>query len=217
VFFSKVDNPIGLDISELSVKFVQFKKLGRHLDLAVFSDVPLPQGLMNHEIISSDRGVTDFLVDLFATKSYHSGRLKGRSVVASIPESKAFVRVINLPSLLPEELETAVPIEAEQYIPLPIDQMELDWQVIAPSQEPGAGSEGLKVLITATPKEYVANLVEVLNSAGLVVQAVEAESAAKDLRNQRLFWTWTRHAPALSCGLKIPCSSPQAYQWPAMR
>src|SRR3989344_2455681 len=171
-FFGPVDNPIGLDISDLSVKLVQLSKKGSGLELAAFSDVPLPSGLFNNDAIQNEAGLVDYLQNLFKNVSHHSGHLHGRAIVASIPEAKAFVRVINLPMLASEELVTAVPIEAEQYIPLPIDQMQVDWQVV------GQSAMGLKVFITATPKIYVQNLVNVFVKAGLVAQSIEAESAA---------------------------------------
>lgn len=172
MFEQQIDDPIGLDISELSVKFVQFKPKGTRLELAAFADVPIPPGLVSEDIIANEHGLVDFLVELFGKRTYHAGKVRGRSIVASIPESKAFVKVISLPKLDPEELVTAVPIEAEQYIPLPLDQMQIDWQPV------GEVNGKLRVLITATPKEYVQNLVRVLNSAGLVPQALEPESAA---------------------------------------
>ncbi len=171
-FFDRIDNPIGLDLSDLSVKLVQLKKGSLSLELSAFSDMPLPGGLIEQDIISNKSALVSFLKELVKNKSHHTGHLKGRSIVASIPESKAFVRVINLPPLLSEELVTAVPIEAEQYIPLPIDQMQVDWQVV------GQTNNGLKVFITATPRDYVRNLVSVFREAGLVTQSIEAESAA---------------------------------------
>src|SRR3989338_10339591 len=172
MFFGKIDNPIGLDISELSVKFTQLEPNGSFLKLSAFADVDLPEGLVSNDMVANEWGMVDFLKDIFTNPTHHNGRIVGRSIVASIPESKAYVRVINLPPLLPDELITAVPLEAEQYIPLPLDQMELDWQLVSSS------NENSRVLITATPKDYVGKLVEIMRRASLIPQALEVESAA---------------------------------------
>src|SRR3989344_9156988 len=122
MFFStRVDNPIGLDMSDLSVKLVQFRKVGSELQLLAYSDVSLPSGLISYDVIKNPKGLIEFLSDLFADRSHHRGKLHDRSVVVSVPESKAFVRVVRLPNLSAEELAGAVPLEAEQYIPLPPD------------------------------------------------------------------------------------------------
>src|SRR3989344_3382831 len=171
MFFGDIDNPIGIDISDVSVKLVQFNRRNGKLEVAAYSDVPLPSGLVENDIVENEEGLVSFLKGIFRNKTYQTGKLKGRSIVVSIPESKAFVRVINLPRLGPNELLTAVPLEAEQYIPIPIDQMQIDWQVV------GETRNGLRVFITATPKNYVRDILNVLKKAGLVAQSIEAESA----------------------------------------
>ena len=172
MLLDKIDNPIGLDISELSIKFVQFKRAGVDLHLSAFGDIGLPPGLIDNEIIHNEQGLADFLREWFDSRAHHTGRVRGHSIVASVPESKAYVRIISLPPMLPEELETAVPLEVEQYIPLPMDQMEVGWQVVS------SRGQNTQVLIQATPKDYVEKLVNVIRSAGLIPQALEMESAA---------------------------------------
>ncbi len=54
-----------------------------------------------------------------------------------------------MPIMTDEQLENAVLFEAEAYIPLPMDQVYFDWQVL------GKIADGLEVLIIASPKEYV--------------------------------------------------------------
>ena len=162
MLFNRIDNPIGLDISELSVKQAEIKRTRLGLKLSKFRDNDLPAGLIQDYSIVNPQGLSDFL----------RSTVKPGSIVASVPESKSFVRVITTPKLMPDELATAVPLEAEQYIPLPMDQMLVDWQVV------GEKDDGLHVLITATPKDYVAQLVEVLERANLKVAAIEVESSA---------------------------------------
>lgn len=109
------------------------------------------------------------------------GQINSRQVIASIPETKSFVRVIQVPVITAEEAAEAVPFEAEAYIPMPISQVYLDW-VILSSLEPGTpgGPEAGKmtVLITASPRDYVDTYVAVLKGAGLEPVALEVESQA---------------------------------------
>jgi type IV pilus assembly protein PilM len=129
------------------------------------------------------------------------GRLDTNRAVVSLPESKSFVRVIQIPQMSDSEANNAVPFEAESFIPLPIDQVYLDWQKIgnadgspglgnlprpaSPEARPGAFAPGetvqveagkMNILIIASPKEFVDKYLEVLDKAGLNTVALEVES-----------------------------------------
>jgi Tfp pilus assembly PilM family ATPase len=51
-------------------------------------------------------------------------------VVVNLPEARCFVRVIHVDNMPDAEIESAVPFEAESYIPIPIEQVYLDWMKI---------------------------------------------------------------------------------------
>jgi type IV pilus assembly protein PilM len=100
------------------------------------------------------------------------GKIQGNKIIASIPESKAFVRVLQIPKMSEEQAATAVPFEAEQYIPIPLDQAYLDWQII------GERDDKLDVLVMASPKDYIDSFLKVFKSMGLRPVSLEMESAA---------------------------------------
>jgi type IV pilus assembly protein PilM len=100
------------------------------------------------------------------------GRISTNRVVASIPEPKSFIRVITIPQMTEAQAENAVLFEAEAYIPMPMDQVYFDWQII------GRKDGKLEVLIIASPKEFVDKLIDVLEQAKLKLVALEVESQA---------------------------------------
>lgn len=93
-----------------------------------------------------------------------------KKVICSLPESKAFLRVINIPKVSEEEANEAVKWELEANIPLTTDQVYFDWQLL----EEQGGKQ--RVLTVAVSKEVIDDLVSVLSGAGLEVYGLEVES-----------------------------------------
>ena len=167
-FFKHQENAFGLDVTGSSFKLFQLKIEGKTLAVQGFSDVPLPKGLIINDGISDTKTFVYLLKQ--ALLKPESGKLTGNFVVASLPESKSFVRVIQVPIMNDSELETAVPVEAESFIPLPLDQVYLDWQKLERK------ADKQEVLIIASPKDFVDKYLQVLEGAGLSVSALEVES-----------------------------------------
>lgn len=133
-----------------------------------FSDVALPKGLIVNDAIFDAKTFIYLLKQ--ALLKPQSGKFSGNLVSASLPESKSFVRVIQVPEMQDLELETAVPVEAESFIPLPIDQVYLDWQKL------GQKGDKQEILIIASPKDFVDKYLKILEDAGLNILALEVES-----------------------------------------
>jgi len=108
-----------------------------------------------------------------------------QSIVVSLPESKIFSRVISdLPYLSDEELGSAIKYSAEEFIPLPIAQIELYWQVISRSKE----HNQTIVLVIAVPKKLQNKYLKVLEMADIKPIAIETEmiAAARILVNNNI-------------------------------
>jgi len=102
-------------------------------------------------------------------------KLSSNYVVASLPEERAFFKVIQMPKIQEGDLRSAVIYEAENYIPMPIEQVYLDFQVVPPLH---GELDHLDVLIGAVPKEMVDPYLFALKEAGLEPKALEVESLA---------------------------------------
>ena len=167
-FLKNQNNAFGLDLTGSSFKLIQFGRMGQDITVQGYSDVALPKGLVLNDAIVDVKTFTYLLKQSLLKAQF--GHFSGNFVVASLPESKSFVRVIQLPLMSESEISTAVPVEAESFIPLPIDQVYLDWQIL------GRKEDKQEILIIASPKEFVDKYVGVLESAGLTVNALEVES-----------------------------------------
>ncbi|MDB4939607.1 MAG: pilM [Candidatus Doudnabacteria bacterium] len=162
--------PFGLDLSDLSIKVMQLQKKGKSYKIVAYSDYPLPKGVVVNDNIVNEDLLTNHLKAMLQHVNF--GKLRGNQIVASIPESKAFVRVLQIPKMSEEQAVNAVPFEAEQYIPIPLDQAYLDWQII------GERDEKLDVLVTAAPKDYIDTLLRIFKAVGFRPVSFEVESAA---------------------------------------
>src|SRR5690606_838539 len=77
---------------------------------------------------------------------------------------------IEIPLMDESKAEVAVMFEAEAYIPMPMDQVYFDWQILSKN------SKTMEVLIIASPKEYVDRFMSIIESAGLKLCGIEVES-----------------------------------------
>jgi len=161
----------GLDISDLSLKIIKLKKRRKALTLASFGEAEIKPGIIKDGEIKDEKKLAEIIKK--AVVSVNGEKLKTKHVVVSLLEEKAFLQVIQMPKMAEEDLKSAIIYEAENYIPLPIEEVYLDFQVIEPLQD---HLDHLDVLIVALPKKIVDSYVTSLEMAGLHPIAFEIES-----------------------------------------
>lgn len=101
--------------------------------------------------------------------------IKTKKVVFSLPDFATFFTTFELPPMSKKEIAEAVGFEARKYIPLPLSELVLDWQLI--SKEPSL-KENIKILVMAVPKIIVEQYKTIAEQAGLELTALEAEAMA---------------------------------------
>jgi len=163
----------GLDISDLSLKIAKLKKRGSFLSLTSFGEFPIKPGIIERGEIKDQKALVNILKN--SISKVKGAKIKTKYVIASLPEEKAFLQVIKMPILKEEELKSAVKYEAENYIPLPIEEVYLDFQIVKPLYN---HVDHLDILIAALPKKTIDPYVEILKKAGLKPLALEIESQA---------------------------------------
>lgn len=171
--FSLQPQAFGLDISDLSLKICRLRKKKNELELASFGTSPIPPGIIERGEIKNQEKLIEILKK--ALKDLKGRQIDTKYVIASLPEEKAFLQVIQLPRMKPEELTQAIRFEAENYIPYSIDTVYLDFQIVPPVHD---HLDHLDVLLASLPKATVDSYVSVLQKAGLIPQALEIESLA---------------------------------------
>lgn len=161
----------GLDISESSLKFIKLSKKHNFFNIDYSNQVNLPAGIISEGVIKNEAALVEIIKKVFKSAKYKG--LSTKYVSASLPEEKSFLEVIQMPKMTEKELESAVLFEAENYVPMPIDKLYLDFKVINQNIE---SLNHVDVLIVAMPKTTVDSYNSCLKKAGLIPTVLEVES-----------------------------------------
>ena len=172
-FLTLKPESFGLDISDLSLKIIKLKKRGDFLSLASFGETEIKPGIIEGGEIKNEESLAEVIKK--AVAEVKGEKLKTKYVIASLPEEKAFLEVIQMPPMKEEEMEKAVYFEAEKYIPLPTEKVYLDAQIVSPVYN---HLDHLDVLIAALPKNTIDHYVSSFKKAGLTPLVLEIESQA---------------------------------------
>lgn len=161
----------GVDLSDLSIKVMQLDREGGEEKIRGFSSLDIPEGNIEDGKIINKAKVAEYLRQVISKAG--PNKINTKNVICSIPESKAFLRIISIPKMDEKEAGEAIKWEMEANIPLPIDQVYFDWQFLETDEK-----NKQSVLTAAVSREIVDDLVEVLELAGLTVYGLEIESIA---------------------------------------
>jgi type IV pilus assembly protein PilM len=171
---------LGLDIGSNTIKAVQLvhEDKGFRLHAAGLTPTP-PKGFSSEaetDLKTLSETIRSLITDL---------KISTPNVVSALPESAIFTRVISLPSLTDKELASAIHWEAEQFVPVSLEEVNLVWEVLSRPKKTEA--EKMEVLLIAAPKNLGEKYVSVLESAGLKPVALETEliAVARSLVGER--------------------------------
>ncbi|MFA4818613.1 MAG: type IV pilus assembly protein PilM [Patescibacteria group bacterium] len=106
--------------------------------------------------------------------------IKAKRTVSALPTFVVFSSVISLPAMSQKELGSAVAWEARKFVPLPINEMTLDWKILNDEQGDKAdtNSNNIRVLLTAAPQNVVKRYLDIFRRAGLDLLSLETEAFA---------------------------------------
>jgi type IV pilus assembly protein PilM len=161
---------IGLDIGSSYIKAVQLNELRSGYDLELFDMVPIsPELVVEGSIIDAIR-LTDALKQLLI-----KARVRAKNAVISVSgHSSVIIKRISLPEMTEEELSESIRFEAEQYVPFDIEDVNLDFQILGPKEEPGQ----MDVILVAVKKDIINDYISVVRDAGLNPVIVDIDAFA---------------------------------------
>lgn len=159
----------GLDLGTSLIKAVQLKKDKGRVFLTAAGSISTPsKGLISESPLDQEA------VAVAVKKLLADAKITIRQVNSALPDDKVFSQVIELPSLSEKELEQALRWEAEQYIPYPLDKVNLDFSIL----EKDLKKQKMQVLLVAAPLRLIEKYTNILKLAGLVPLALETEIIA---------------------------------------
>lgn len=174
--FNSYNKAFGLDVSDLSVKVFELKESGARKKISGFGTAPIARGsVVNGDIVNKENVVQAIKE---AIKKSGPKRIKLKRVICALPETKVFLRILNVPQMDESELKEAIKWEIEANIPLPIDQVYFDWKVLENNfNDPK--EEKISVLVVAAAQKTVDQLLGVMEMTGLKVVGLDIESIAQ--------------------------------------
>lgn len=164
---------LGIDISTAAVKLLELSRAGARYRVESYAVAPLPQDA----VIDKNIANVNIIADAIKTALKQSGsKLKQASV--AVAGSAVMIKVITMPaSLTDDEMEEQIMVEADQYVPYSLDEVNFDFEVQRRNE---ANPEMVDVLLAASRKENVDDRVEALTKAGLKARIVDVESFATE-------------------------------------
>lgn len=171
-FLGKKTKPLlGLDISSTTVKLIELTRQGDGYRVENYSVRPLPAGVV------VEKNITD--VDAVAQvvkATVQQARSKVKDVALAVPGSAVITKTIEMPAGLTDDaMELQISLEADQYIPYPLEEVSIDFDVLGPSEK---SPEQVEVLLAACRSENVETRQAVLELAGLNAKVVDVEAYA---------------------------------------
>lgn len=159
VIISKSKNVVGLDIGTNSIKLVEVEESKGGLRLKNFGISPIPKdSIVNGAIVNHDAIVSAIQQQISNLK------VKTRDAVVSVSGHPVIIKKISMPQTAEEELEDSIKFEAEQYIPFDLDEVNIDYQILADEE---GKSDHMSVMLVAAKKVMISDYVKLLTDAGL--------------------------------------------------
>lgn len=190
----KPKSKLGIDMGTASIKIVELSKEGGRFKLGnygLFELESIDEALNVNGMAGSSRvaQLSDQDLTWGIKEILKRSRISARDAVASVPSFSTFATTITMPYLSEKDMAKTINFEARKYIPLPLDDVVLDWSIInvatnsnlqpiTNNQQPSTRPPTVEVFLVAVPKQETERYKNIMKNAGLNLRALELENAA---------------------------------------
>lgn len=169
LFAQKKPQLIGLDISSTSVKLLELSLSGKGYRVDAFAAEPLPP----NSVVEKNIADVEAVGEAIRRVAKRSGS-RTKNVCVAVAGSSVITKVITMPASLSEdELESQIELEADQYIPYSLDEVNLDFEILGASDD---NPDTVDVLLAASRSENVDSRVAAVELGGLTAKVVDIEA-----------------------------------------
>lgn len=160
---------LGLDISSTTVKLLELSMSNGHYKVESMAIEPLPDDAVSEKNIQDPEAVGECI-----QKAVKKSGTKVKNVAVAVAGSAVITKIITMPANLSDsELESQIQTEADQYIPYPLEEINLDFEVIGPTRD---NPETVDVLLAASRSENIETRTSALEIAGLKPKIMDVEA-----------------------------------------
>jgi len=159
---------VGLDIDRGAIKAVQISESGGNYTLQHVGYRKLSPGAVSDGEVADGDLLAAELKEFWSSHSF-----KGKTVYLGVANQKVVVRLLDFPRMSPDDLKGAIGFEAQDHIPMPMDEAILDYMVLGPQ---GVGSNLDRILIVAAQKDMISRYATAIRAAGLRPQGIDVKA-----------------------------------------
>lgn len=164
---------VGLDISSSSVKLLELSQRGERYHVEAYAAEPLPENAVTDKQVVEVEAVGEAIARAVARAGTRS-----KFACAAVSGSSAITKIISMPDNLREQdMEEQIKVEADQYIPYPIEEVNLDFEVMGVSDK---APDSVDVLLAACRSEQIDALAAALEIGGLTPKVIDIETFAME-------------------------------------
>lgn len=171
MLFSKKKDLIGIDVGSTSIKLVQLREVkgGYELDSVGMESLP-SEAIVDNSLMDSTAvaETVKSLVERHAVK-------KIKDAASSVSGNSIIIRKIQLAATTPEEVESEIQWESEQYIPFDINDVNIDYQILEPDEN---DPSRMNILLVASKKDIINDYQAVFAEAGLKLVVIDVDAFA---------------------------------------
>jgi len=169
----KATQVLGLDVSSTTVKLLELSYSGDRYRVESYAVSSLPQDAVIEKNVNDVEGVSNAIRTVVA-----QSRTKLKNVAAAVAGSSVITKIIDMPQGLgDDDMETQLTLEADQYIPYPLDEVSIDFEVQGPSPE---SENQVEVLLAACRRETIEARVEAIEGSELFPKIMDVEAYAME-------------------------------------
>jgi type IV pilus assembly protein PilM len=170
MLFQRKKDILGIDIGSSSVKLVQLKQQKNGYSLVNLGLLPLPPEAIVDNALMDSSSIVESVKNLIKSLN-----IKDKEIACSVSGNSVIIRKILLPAMPPEELEDQIQWEAEQYIPFDVNDVNIDFQLLAQDEN---DLSKMNVLLVASKKDIINDYTTVFSEAGLKLVVMDVDSFA---------------------------------------
>jgi type IV pilus assembly protein PilM len=143
-------NVVGLDIGTTAVRAAEMSARRGSAVLERFGQVAVPTGAVVDGEVTDPDAVAGAIREL-----WRQARFTSKRVIMGVANQRVVVRLVDLPWMEPAELRKSLHFQVQEYIPIPVDDAELDFNILG-EHDGGDGQRLMRVLLVAAQKEMIA-------------------------------------------------------------
>jgi type IV pilus assembly protein PilM len=170
--FKKKSIPLlGVDISATAIKLLELTKTGNTYRVESYAAEALPANSVVDKNIADIEPVGEVVA-----KAVKKSGTKLKTAAAAVAGSSVITKVIEMPADISDaDMESQIQIEADQYIPFPLEEVALDFEILGINED---NPDRVNVMLAASRVDNVDNRIAALELGGVLAKVIDIEAFA---------------------------------------